>query len=170
MKIADKPVLTDLGDKSIRIRKVVLEAFQNSFLDKAYAIEEAAKARHQRRQQSMSVINTVLGRGLTVAEDLEILREAQAKKDAENERTRVRKELATQRRAFAKANMLCDEHDAKVILFRCRNMQGRADKQLSVKHYKALLHGLGRYISHTHTSHTHPTLPDSTHTPTGQRI
>ena len=101
-KLHEKVLMADLGDKSIRIRKLVLESFQDSFLDKAYAVEEAAKAKVARRNASISIINTALGKGLTAEEDLELLREAKERKAAEKRAKELRSQAALQRREIRK--------------------------------------------------------------------
>ena len=143
-KLHDKVLMADLGDKSIRIRKLVLDAFQDSFLDKAYAVEEAVKAKARRRQESISIINTALGKGLTAVEDLELLREAKERKAAEKRAKELRSQAALQRREIRKQQIAIDLHDARAILFRCKNNQHRATKDLSCKHYRALLGAMGR--------------------------
>ena len=61
-------MFADLGDKRIKIRDLVLKAFQQDFIDRAFAAEEAAKLRTKRRLSRMSVENTYTGKGFCKAE------------------------------------------------------------------------------------------------------
>lgn len=63
-KLADrKPKYAALGDKRIKIRSLVLQSFQNDFIDKAYAVEERAKQTKRRKAARISIENTYSGKG-----------------------------------------------------------------------------------------------------------
>ena len=50
--------------------KLVLDAFQQDFVDKANAVEERAKARSKRKRENISIENTFSGKGFTKEQDL----------------------------------------------------------------------------------------------------
>ena len=63
-KMSDKAHLfADVGDKRIKIRKIVLESFQKDFIDRAHAAEENAKQRVRRKAERISIENTYNGKG-----------------------------------------------------------------------------------------------------------
>ena len=63
-KLTDKMhAFDDLGDKRIKIRKLVLESFQQDFIDRAHAAEENSKQRMRRKSTRMSIENTYTGKG-----------------------------------------------------------------------------------------------------------
>ena len=68
-KMSEKAhMFADLNDKRIKIRELVLKAFQQDFIDRAFAAEEAAKMRTKRRLSRMSIENTYTGKGFCKAE------------------------------------------------------------------------------------------------------
>ena len=144
-KLTDKQLsLAELGDKSIKIRKLVLDGFQKHFLDKAHAAVEAVKARNKKKRNNISIINTVLGEGLTAEEDIAILKEVEKKKKQEAKDKQARAVEREGKKKVRLAQMKVTLHDARCILFETRNNKYRACKLLKNKHYVALLHAMGK--------------------------
>ena len=137
-------VLTELSNKSVAIRKVVLDGFQQHFLDKAHAAVEAVKAKNKRKRNNVSIINTVLGEGLTAAEDIAILKEVEQKKKQEAKAKETRAKEREVKKQVRLAQMKLTLHEARCILFETRNRQYQACKKLKNKHYVALLHAMGK--------------------------
>ena len=144
-KLTEKQLaIAELGDKSIKIRQVVLDGFQQHFLDKAHAAVEAVKQRNKRKRNNISIINTVLGEGLTVEEDIAILKQVETKKKQEAKAKDQRAKAREAKKQLRRAHMKVTLHEARCILFETNNRQFRAVKQLKNKHYVALLDSMGK--------------------------
>ena len=144
-KLTEKQLaLAELGDKSIKIREVVLNGFQQHFLDKAHAAVEAVKQRNKRKRNNVSIINTVLGEGLTAEEDIVILKEVETKKKAEAKEKEQRAKQRVAKQQLRQAQMKVTAHEARCILFETHNRRCLAVKQLKNKHYVALLDAMGK--------------------------
>ena len=144
-KILDKQVLESaLTRKGIEIRKLVLQGFQDQFLDKAYACMEEAKSLTKRRRKTVSIINTTLGCGLTACEDLVVLKEAEERRVKKAKAQQKSREVRDRKRQQKKMEMEVTLHEAKTILFHAKNRRPTAHKQLKNRHYIALLTSIGK--------------------------
>ena len=143
-KLTDKAhKFADLGDKRIKIRSLVLESFQNDFINKAHAVEEKAKQTRRRKAARISIENTYCGKGFCKQEDLQRLAEAKARKIAEAKEKEERVK-AKQKRTLAKQleNMKALD-DAKGILAKYQHDRSKCEKKLSCTHLVLLLRELG---------------------------
>ena len=68
-KLSDKlHAFADVDDKRIKIRKLVLESFQQDFIDRAAIAEEECKSRQRRKASRISIENTYSGKGFSKLE------------------------------------------------------------------------------------------------------
>lgn len=94
------------GDRDVVLRKIVYDAYHNNFTSKAQKLEEEYHRRAKKRRRR-SAPNTVVGKALTVGEQLEEIKQYDA--------GQVKKKQDKEQRAIARENKrrenIIMEHD-----------------------------------------------------------